>query len=189
MKFLRASNSSKRSRLVLESPFSSDPGAMRGYLPQLLDHLSPVDGPIISGRVNVNEAPRAVLLGVPGLEPEVVDRIVAARTSQIGREDENIRHSTWLLTDGLVDLETMKALTPFLTTQGDVYRCQIIGFLARPGPTKRVEVLVDATSRPARRIYWRDLRVLGPGFSRETLGAGVPGKPVMTNVESRITHQ
>ena len=157
--------------VILESPFSSDPTQMRDYLPELLDHLSPIGSEIISGRVNVNEAPRAVLLGVPGLELDVGDRIIAARSSQSNLEDDSKRHATWLLTDGLVDLATMKTLMPFLTVRGDVYRCQIAGFLNRPGPVKRVEVLIDATSRPARRIYWKDLQVLGLGFSRETLGA------------------
>jgi len=162
---------SGRRWLVIESPFSSDPQAIEETLPKLLDHLSLTDKPVISGRVNVNQAPRAVLLGVPGLEPELVDRIIAARSSQTLREDENRRHATWLLADGLVDLKTMKAVMPFLTTHGDVSRCQIIGFLDRRGPAKRVEVLVDATSRPARRIYFKDLQVLGLGFSRKTLGA------------------
>ena len=35
----------------------------------------------------------------------------------------------------------------------------------------RVEVVIDATTMPARQVYWKDLRLLGRGFSLAALGA------------------
>ena len=37
--------------------------------------MTAIEDVIINGRVNVNLAPRAVLSGIPGLEPQTVERI------------------------------------------------------------------------------------------------------------------
>ena len=65
----------------------------------------------------------------------------------------------------------MKALLPYLTCGGDVYRAQIVGFFDSQGPTARAEVVFDATQTPPRLVYAKDLRILGRGYAWETLGA------------------
>jgi len=160
---------------VLESPFSLDRSAMQDYLPKLADRTTVVAEKVLRGRVNVNEAPRAVLSAVPGLEPSLVDQIVAARGLRLSEDDSSRRHATWLVTEGIVDLEQMKGLLPYLTTGGDVFRAQVVGFFDDSGPTARGDVVVDGTFSPARRVYWKDLGLLGRGYSLETLGAESPG--------------
>jgi len=159
---------------IVESPLANDRIAMRRYLPDLLDHATVDRAPVIRGRINVNLAPRAVLLAVPGLDGAIVEQIVAARRSAVGRDDPNRRHATWLLTEGLVDLPQMKAVMPYLTTDGDVYRAQIVGFFDEPGPTARAELVLDATRTPPRQVYYKDLRLLGLGYPLEALGAAPP---------------
>ena len=163
-------------RPILEGPFRDDPAAMREYLPKLLDHTTLVKAKVIRGRINVNRAPRAVLRAVPELEQGVVEQIIAARGPQDGPDDPNRRHATWLLTEGLVELKQMKALMPYLTGGGDVYRAQIVGYFDRPGPSARVEIVVDATGTQPRQVYWKDLRLLGRGYSPELLGAEPPAQ-------------
>jgi hypothetical protein len=158
-------------RKVVESPFENEPAAMNDYLPKLLDRTTVVPGPVIRGRVNIDLAPREVLMGVPGMDEATVARIVGSRTSRgSSGADSGRRHAAWPLAEGLVDLERMKSLMPYLTTGGDVYRAQVAGFFDRSGPVVRAEMVVDATRRPARRVYWKDLRLLGPGYSRAALG-------------------
>lgn len=159
---------------VIESPLADDPAALRDYLPQLMDHTTTVSAKVIRGRVNVNLAPRAVLLGVPGLDAALVEQIVVRRGSSAARGDPGRRHPTWLLTEGLVELDQMKSLLQYLTCGGDVYRAQIVGFFDRPGPSTRVELVLDATVTPPRRVYWKDLRLLGRGYSLTALGAEPP---------------
>lgn len=55
-----AKTSSDESGGTLESPFSSDIDQMREYLPILYDNLTIVSEPMV-GRINLNQAPRAVL--------------------------------------------------------------------------------------------------------------------------------
>jgi len=157
--------------VILENPFSEDPQAMRDYLPKLLDHVTVDKSTVIRGRINVNEAPRAVLQSVPGIDDTLVDRIISARGRQGNQQDPVRRHPTWLLTEGLVDLKQMKALLPYLTSGGDVFRAQVVGYFDEPGPIGRAELVIDATSTPPRQVYWKDLRLLGLGYPPDTLGA------------------
>jgi len=161
--------------LVLESPFRDDRVAMQDYLPKLADHTTVTADKVIRGRVNVNEAPRVVLLGVPGLDGSMVEQIITARGTRLSQDDPTRRHATWLLTEGIVDLEQMKELMPYLTAGGDVFRAQVVGYFDDSGPSARAEVVIDGTTSPPRQVYWKDLRLLGRGYPLETLGAEPPG--------------
>jgi hypothetical protein len=160
---------------ILESPFEDDHLAMEDYLPKLVDATTVTGDKILRGRINVNEAPRAVLLGLPELDRSVVDQIIAARGLRPADSDPDRRHVTWLLTEGIVELEQMKALLPYLTTGGDVFRAQVVGYFDDSGLSARAEVVVDGTTSPPRQVYWKDLRLLGRGYSPETLGAEPTG--------------
>jgi hypothetical protein len=161
----------RRSPLLIDSPFQEDRVAMGDYLPKLIDATTVSDDEVLRGRINVNEAPRAVLQGVPGLDRATVDRILSLRGTRSEPADPERRHPTWLLTEGLVDREQMKSLLPYLTTGGDVFRAQVVGYFDDSGPSARAEVVVDGTASPPRQVYWKDLRLLGRGFSLDTLGA------------------
>jgi hypothetical protein len=161
----------RRPPIFLESPFELDRLAMEGYLPKLVDAVTVTSDQILRGRINVNEAPRPVLLGLPGLDRSVADQIIAARGLRSAEDDPDRRHVTWLVTEGIVDLEQMKALMPYLTTGGDVFRAQVVGYFDDSGLSARAEVVVDGTTSPPRQVYWKDLRLLGRGYSLETLGA------------------
>ncbi|MEX2559657.1 MAG: type II secretion system protein GspK [Pirellulales bacterium] len=156
--------------IVVESPFSDVPGEMDSYLPELLDHVTVNPKPTIPGRINVNQASRTVLLGIPGLEPDVVQRILSERDPEPGDDKPGRRHETWLLSEGLVTLDEMKKLMPFVTVGGSVYRAQVIGYFDASGPSTRAEIVLDATTAPPRLVFWRDLSHLGRGYTPETLG-------------------
>ena len=115
--------------------------------------------------MNVHEAPRCVLLGVPGLEPAIVDRILAMRDSVAAPGDLVHRHALWLFSEGLVDLQQMKQLIRYVTGGGDVFRAQLVARHERCGLSARGEVVIDATVSPPRQVYWKDLSLLGPGFA------------------------
>jgi hypothetical protein len=105
------------------------------------------------------------------LDEGMVRQILSARESRTAGQDPERRHPVWLLFEGIVDLEQMRKIYPYVTCSGSVYRAQLVGGYEDQGPTARAEVVLDATRHPARRVYWKDLRVLGRGFSWETLGS------------------
>ncbi len=147
---------------TLASPWEAD--AIEGVLPQLFDALSTTPDPFLEGRININQARREVLIGLPGMTQQMVDAIGAAQTLD-GSGDQTVRRSTtgWLYTDQLVDIWGMRALDPYISARGDVYRAQIIGFFDGGGPVSRVEVMIDGTKRPPRISQFRDLSNLGRG--------------------------
>lgn len=159
---------------LLESPFPDVPGVMSLYLPVLMDHVAVYTQPVLAGRVNINQAPRAVLAGIPGMTPEALEAIAAERVPNPTEADPSRRHETWILAEGIVTLEEMKQLIPFVTCGGSVYRAQVVGYFDRGGPAVRLEAVLDATTSPARIRMLRDLSHLGRGYAVETLGVEAP---------------
>ncbi len=58
--FVQSANSTENGNASTLSPFSNDIEEMREYLPVLYDNLTTSDEPLV-GRININQAPRAVL--------------------------------------------------------------------------------------------------------------------------------
>jgi hypothetical protein len=164
-------NDANTSRIVIDPAFPEDKSAMAQYLPKLMDNLAVNAEPSIPGRLNINQAPRVLLRGIPDLTPDAVDQIIAYRDLTVSLQRPEQKYETWLLTDGIVDLNTMKKLMPLVTGGGSVYRAQVVGgFFVPGGPVQRVEVVVDGTRNPpVVRRRW-DLRDLGRGYPAEVLG-------------------
>jgi DNA uptake protein ComE-like DNA-binding protein len=155
---------------TIASPFADGLAAMTSYLPQLMDLVTVNPAKVIPGRVNVNQAPRRVLLAVPGISQEIADAIISQRDVQNSEFDETMQHETWLLAQGIVTLDEMKTLLPFVTAGGDVYRAQIVGYFDDGEIGARAEVVFDATRAVPRILSWKDISHLGRGYPREVLG-------------------
>ena len=143
---------------------------------EFLDYASVGPSAVITGRVNVNEAPRAVLDLIPGLDSTAVTRILDSRPQPGRPVPKQRRHAAWLFADGIVDLDRMKSLWGKLTTGGDVFRAQIVSFSETSRAARRAEIVVDASVVPPRQVFYKDLTMLGRGFSDEVLlGRGIAG--------------
>ncbi len=156
---------------TLKSPWSADANQLKNELPKLLGVLSTTNDEFLDGRININQARREILKGIPGLEEELVEKIMQAqKLDSNGQPSPEViqQHNTtgWLYFEGLVDFATMQALDPYFTARGDVYRAQIFGFFDGGGPVTRLEAMVDGTQKPPRIIFQRDLNDLGHGYSR-----------------------
>ncbi len=154
--------------------FPDDMVAMGQYLPKLLDYAAVNTAELIPGRLNVNQAPKALLLGLPGIDEDKVSRIISARQiDPFVAENEGRRHETWLLTEGIVELAEMKRMLPLISSRGDVYRAQIVGYYDEGGPPARIEAMIDGSRAKPRLVFWRDISHLGRGYSLSTLGQTV----------------
>jgi len=162
--------------VVLETPFESNPIAMGIYLPLLLDNVTVNPSNTIPGRININQAPRSILMGIPGITEEMVAEILSRRTPEAEENKPNRRFETWLMVEGVCTIEEMRILMPFVCGSGNVVRTQVVGYFDGGGPSARSEVIIDATRPFPRIVFWRELSHLGRGFALETLGmeAAVP---------------
>ncbi|MDP6466350.1 MAG: type II secretion system protein GspK [Pirellulaceae bacterium] len=166
----RSSSGSGQSAPIVSSPYADDPLAMASYLPQLMDNCTVNESESIPGRLNINQAPAELLVGIPGITEEIVDAILNSRTATTEEGDESRDFETWLLVEGLVTLDEMKSLSPFISAGGNAFRAQIVGYFQGGGPSARAEVIFDATTTPPRVLFWRDISHLGRGYALDMLG-------------------
>jgi type II secretory pathway component PulK len=168
------------------SPFTSEPAAMAIYMPVLMDKLTTVQGPAIPGRISVNDCPRAILMGIPSMTPEIVDAIIEARAEQ--SDSENRKFESWLVVEGHITIDQMRTLAPLITGGGSVYRAQIVGYFEQGPAFCRAEVIIDSSGDvPMVRMY-RRMDHLGRGFSMPILGqrsgvGGVGGMGMGSNLQ------
>jgi hypothetical protein len=152
------------------NPFSSTPDQMSTYLPKLMDSCWISGATTIPGRININQAPLAVLQTIPGLTSDMIQSILTQRVLNPTLDTADHADPTWLLTEGIVpDLTTMKAILPFVTCGGNVFRATAVGFFEGGGPASRIEAVFDATAQPPTVLFWRDLSPLGRGYPMDTL--------------------
>jgi DNA uptake protein ComE-like DNA-binding protein len=162
---------------ILDSPFPNNPLALAGVLPELLDYVTVNNAPTIPGRININQASPVILRGIPGMTEEIVQQILANRELEYTGNQPAHRHEHWLLCEGIVTLNEMKQLVPFICAGGRVFRAQVVGYFDEDGPSSRVEAVVNVATMEAglvtpRVVFWRDLTNLGRGYSLATLGIG-----------------
>ena len=163
---------------TLVSPWTSS--NVLNDMPALERAFTWVDDAFLDGRIDVNSAPHHVLMAIPGMTEGIADAIVAARPSVSADGTTKGVMSTrttpaWLLAEGIIDLETLQLLGPWLTTGGGIYRFQAIGHFDQGGPNSRLEAMIDGTQSPPRVVFYRDLTMLGRGFHPSLL---IPGQDV-----------
>src|SRR4029077_17623519 len=94
--------------VILKAAFPDDISQAASYLPELLDRVTVNNTAAFPGRINVNQASRTILLGIPGLHSQTVDSIIANRENEYSGQHPDRKYETWLYTEGLVKLDQMK---------------------------------------------------------------------------------
>jgi type II secretory pathway component PulK len=157
----------------LTSPWSDKPSDLQANALKVMDALTLTDGPYVDGRININLAPREVLLNIPNMTPELADGIVGSQDKNSGSSSSsqsNDRLTTaWLVINSLTDLSTLKSLDQYITARGDVFHLQSVGYFDGGGPMARIEAVIDATQVPPQVVFMRDLTELGRGFPTNLL--------------------
>lgn len=153
---------------LLESPLRAGNVQGNGEVTAIMDNLTADSRRVLEGRVNVDEASREVLLGIPGMDPVTADRIVASRTL-IGENPSTRAHPAWLVEQGVVELARLKRLLPFLTSGGDVWKANIVAYFADRPQVVREEVVVDGTGSGLPQLYCKEQQDLHFSFPVEAL--------------------
>lgn len=153
---------------ILDSPWSADPSTIASRIPLLDQKLDTDNGNDLAPFVNVNQSSLDVLMTVPGMDREVAKMIIAARPISGTAIPESRRSSTaWLLTEGIINLQQLRRIAPYITVRGDVFRVDVVGFAGGANsPVSRVSAILDATYQPVRIIHFRDLPVLSSNSRR-----------------------
>lgn len=152
-------------RFRISSPFSVANSRKSDYLEKYLDAVTINPSPVLQGAIDILEAPPEVLLAIPGMQPTTVQQILAKRASL--KRGPLPSTCGWLLSQGIANLETMRALDPWITCRNDMYQAQVIGFRDAKTPLHRCRVTLDATVTPARVIRYQDANGWDEGFDVE----------------------
>ncbi len=129
--------------------------------------------PMSVGLINVNTASAQVLAGLPGMSAATAQTMVAQRTTS----SPALGDISWVST--ALGQSLAGTLTPYITGQSYQYSADIVAVSGDGRAFKRVLVVVDARTQPARIVYRKDLTSLGwplPADVRTSLqaGKGVP---------------
>ena len=155
-----------RNNVIYNSPLN-DVERQRALLPRLLVYGMILDLPEIPARVNVNTAPREVLLAIPGLTEADVEKIIGQRPKLSTEEKTPDIYATqaWLLTESQFSLDTLKGIDRYIGGTSQVYRVQAVGWLEGKGPAVRIEAIIDTNAGRPRIVAWRDMTDLGKGIN------------------------
>jgi hypothetical protein len=159
----------------VDSPWPDNAGSHRELL-DLYDVMGFGNARRVAGRVNINAASRPVLNSIPHLPAAAVGKIVSRREAEPDLVLSDQRHALWLLIEGVVTLEEMKQIERFITTRGDAFSGQAVGFFDAGPSAARGEFMIDRSGTSPRLRAWRDLSSLGRGFSTARLGVDVAEK-------------
>jgi DNA uptake protein ComE-like DNA-binding protein len=161
----------------VESPITTLTAA--SSIPIAMQSLTVYEGISVPGRINIRQASRAVLSGIPGMEDELLEDIISLREIDLddpGFLDRNRKYETFLLTEGMLGIgaeakQRMIALMPYICSGGEVYRAEIVGYFGDGRGTSRAEVVFDTTLPVPQILLWRDKSHLQTGYSIEALGS------------------
>jgi hypothetical protein len=122
---------------------------------QLADRLTTSDEEDLMGLVNINTAPREVLLCLPELDESDVDDLLVAR----GDADTDTSSVAW--TVGILEPEKAAAIGSFVTTRSYQFSADILAVSGDGRAFKRCRAILDARESPPRVLRWQDLTHLG----------------------------
>jgi len=130
--------------------------------------------PNLTGLINVNTAPREVLLCLPGLTEGDVEQLIATRTAN-GPGLDNI---AWVA-EALTPVKAA-AIGGLITTRSYQYSADIVAVAGNGRGFKRCKYVFDLRYSPARIVLRQDLTHLGWPLSAELWEAVRSGKAAPT---------
>ena len=160
---------------LLGSPLLGMPPALsRERFAELADRLTTAGGDIVPGLVNVNTAPRPVLLALPGMTEALAAAILARRAVA----DADLGSMAWLLE--VADPAELQPFAHLITCRADQFRFHAVGRIGTPArdvgregppgrarPFRRLLAIHDFSSGRPRLVYWKDLSRLGLPYDPE----------------------
>lgn len=151
--------------IVVNSPLA-DPDRLPTLMGQLLDLTTTTTVVEMPPRINVNTAPREVLMALTslggssgGLLETDIDAIINLRAN-LNPADPTTLTGAWMLQTGGISPDAFKRIEKYITGRSMVYRVHSIGYFGEGGPMARVEAVIDTNQGAPRILYFRDLTEL-----------------------------
>ncbi len=135
--------------VLLRSPWGGDAPDLSRTLQQMESVLAFGDEEVMNHRINVLEAPRPVLLSVPGMTTELADQLIALRS-------KTSNPLTEIYADKQGDMREIRNVLQYLTMGGDVYRGVSVVHVDGTRNALALEFVIDNTHTPAILLEMRE---------------------------------
>ena len=146
---------------------------------KIYDFVTTTNDTMLRGRININTAPRDVLLTLDGLDSGDVDKIIAMRPVQGSLTSNSDPNSIGWLWDALGTKAI--GLGSQITTRSYQFSADILGVSGNGRAFKRCRIVVDMQSGTPQIVYRRDITDRGWPMEKQILASIRNGQGVMSN--------
>jgi len=122
---------------------------------QVADKLTASNARTLPGLINVNTAPKKVLMLLPGLEESGADALISARQA----EGADLTSLAWVAR--ALSKEKAAAIGPLITTRSYQFSADIVAASGDGRAFRRYRAVVDARTSPPAVVQWKDMSRLG----------------------------
>jgi hypothetical protein len=121
---------------------------------QIVDRLTTSDEETLPGLINVNTAPKAVLLCLPDLEESDVEALLSRRNS-----DKGLDSIAWVAE--VLEQEKAVAVGSYITTRSFQYSADIVSVAGNGRAYKRCKTVFDMSQKTPKIVYWKSMTHFG----------------------------
>lgn len=147
---------------VLEFYFTT--GLKPEEFSQIVDRLTTSDEETLPGLVNVNTAPKAVLLCLPGLEESDVEALLSRRNSGDGLDS-----IAWVTE--VLEQSKAVAVGSYITTRSFQYSADIVSVAGNGRAYKRYKTVFDISNETPKIVYWKSMTHFGWPLNQQIVAA------------------
>jgi type II secretory pathway component PulK len=145
---------------------------------QIADQLTTSSEQTLSGLVNVNAAPKAVLLCLPGLEESDVEALLSYRSAN----SDKLTSIAWVVQ--VLDREKATGIGSYITIRSCQYSADIVCLSGNGRAYKRYKAVIDTQGTSPRVVYWKTLTHFGWPLEPQIVAALRKGEPLTSVVLS-----
>jgi type II secretory pathway component PulK len=138
----------------------------------LADRLTTSSETTLPGLVNVNTAPKEVLLCLPGLEESDADALVSYREAR----SDSLDSIAWVAE--ALDQEKATGIGSYITVRSQQYSADVVCLSGNGRAYKRYRAILDMQGGSPRVVYWRSLTHFGWPLQPEIVAALRKGEPL-----------
>ena len=145
----------------------------------IADRLTTSSAQTLPGLVNVNAAPKEVLMCLPGLEESDVEELLSYRTAN----SEELTSIAWAAQ--VLDRAKGVGIGSYITVRSYQYSADIVCLSGNGRAYKRYKAVFDTQGTTPRVVYWKTLTDFGWPLDPQIVAALRKGEPITSVVLSR----
>jgi len=145
----------------------------------IADRLTTSSAQTLPGLVNVDAAPKEVLMCLPGLEESDVEALLSYRSAN----SDKLTSIAWVTE--VLDRAKAVGIGSYITVRSYQYSADIVCLSGNGRAYKRYKAVIDMQGSSPRVVYWKTLTDFGWPLDSEIVAALRKGEPITSVVLSR----